>query len=43
MWIHDSKNFMEHNTLWHAMINIGAINSSHTKSYGVAENHGLPW
>jgi hypothetical protein len=25
------------------MINIGAINSSHTKSYGVAENHGLPW
>jgi hypothetical protein len=33
---------MEHNTLWHAMINIGAINSSHTKSYGVAENHGLP-
>jgi hypothetical protein len=25
------------------MINIGAINSSHTKNYGVAENHGLPW
>jgi len=28
---------------WHAMTNIGAINSKHTKTYGVTKNHGLPW
>jgi hypothetical protein len=27
---------------WHAMTNIGAINSKHTKTYGVTKNHGLP-
>jgi hypothetical protein len=31
-----------HTTLWHAMTNIGAINSRHTKIYGVKKNHGLP-
>jgi hypothetical protein len=25
------------------MTNIGAINSKHTKTYGVTKNHGLPW
>jgi hypothetical protein len=24
------------------MTNIGAINSKHTKTYGVTKNHGLP-
>jgi hypothetical protein len=43
MWIHDSKIFMAHKQLWHAMTNIGAINSRHTKTYGVTKNHGLPW
>jgi hypothetical protein len=33
---------MAHKTLWHAMINIDAINSKHTKSYDVTKNHGLP-
>jgi hypothetical protein len=33
---------MAHKTLWHDMINIGAINSKHTKTYGVTKNHGLP-
>jgi hypothetical protein len=28
--------------LWHAMTNIGAINSKHTKNYGVTKYHGLP-
>jgi hypothetical protein len=28
--------------LWHAMTNIGAINSKHIKTYGVRKNHGLP-
>jgi len=28
--------------LWHAMTNIVAINSKHTKTYGVTKNHGLP-
>ncbi len=27
---------------WHATTNIGAINSRHTKTYGVTKNHGLP-
>ncbi len=26
----------------HAMINIGALNSKHTKTYGVTKSHGLP-
>jgi hypothetical protein len=43
MWIHDFKNLMAHKKLWHAMTNIGAINSRHTKIYGVTKNHGLPW
>jgi hypothetical protein len=28
--------------IWHAMTNINAINSRHTKIYGVTKNHGLP-
>jgi len=32
-----------HKKLWHAMTNIGAINSKHIKTYGVTKNHGLPW
>jgi hypothetical protein len=43
MWIHDFKNLITHKKLWHAMINIGAINSRHTKIYVVTKNHGLPW
>jgi len=31
MWIHNFKNFMAHKISWHAMTNIGAINSRHTK------------
>jgi len=27
---------------WHAMTNIGAINSKHTKTYDITKNHGLP-
>jgi hypothetical protein len=27
---------------FHAMTIIGAINSKHTKTYGVTKNHGLP-
>jgi hypothetical protein len=42
MWIHDFKNLMAHKKLWHAMTNIGAINSRHTNSYGVTKNHELP-
>ncbi len=41
MWIHDLKNLMAHKKIWHAMTNIGAINSRHTKTYGVTKNHGL--
>jgi hypothetical protein len=26
-----------------SMTNIGAINSKHTKTYGITKNHGLPW
>jgi hypothetical protein len=26
----------------HVMTNIGAINSKHSKTYGVAKYHGLP-
>jgi hypothetical protein len=43
MWIHDFKNLMAHKKLWYAMTNISAINSRHTKIYGVIKNHGLPW
>jgi len=43
MWIHDFKNLMEHKKIWHAMTNTGAINSKHTKTYGVTKNHRLPW
>ncbi len=43
MWIHDFKNVMAHKKKWHATTNIGAINSKHTKTYGVTKNHGLPW
>jgi hypothetical protein len=32
---------MAHEKLRHAMTNIGAINSKHTKTYGVIKNHGL--
>jgi hypothetical protein len=39
---HDFKNLMAQKKKWHAMINIGAINSKHTKIYGVTKNHGLP-
>jgi hypothetical protein len=43
MWIYDFKKLMTHKTLlWHAMTNIGAINSRHTKTYGVTKIHGLP-
>jgi hypothetical protein len=33
---------MAHKKLWHAMINIGAINSKHIKTHGVTKIHGLP-
>jgi hypothetical protein len=33
---------MAHKKLWHAMTNIGVINSRHTKAYVVIKNHGLP-
>jgi hypothetical protein len=33
---------MAHKKLWHAMINIDAINLRQTKTYGVTKNHGLP-
>jgi hypothetical protein len=33
---------MAHKKIWHAMKNIGAINSKHKKIYGVTKNHGLP-
>jgi hypothetical protein len=33
---------MAHKKLWHAMTNIGVINSRHTKTYIVTKNHGLP-
>jgi len=33
---------MAHKELWHAMTNIGAVNSRHKKIYGVTKNHGLP-
>jgi hypothetical protein len=32
---------MAHKKLWHTMTNISAINSRHTKIYGVTKNHGL--
>jgi hypothetical protein len=31
---------MAHQKIWHAMTNIGAINSKHTKTYGVRKYHG---
>ncbi len=40
MWIHDFKNFMELKKLWHAITNIDAINSRHTKTYGVTKTYG---
>jgi len=43
MWIHDFKNLIAHKKLLHAMVNTGAINSRHKKTYGVTKNHGLPW
>jgi len=43
MWIHNFKNLMAHKKIWHAMTNIGAINSKHTKPCGVTKNHWLPW
>jgi hypothetical protein len=33
---------MAHKKLWHAITNIGAIYSKHTKTYGVTKNHRLP-
>jgi hypothetical protein len=33
---------MAHKKLWHAMTNIGAMNSKHIKNYGVTKNHELP-
>jgi hypothetical protein len=33
---------MAHKKLWYVMTNIGAINSKHTKTYGVTKNYGLP-
>jgi hypothetical protein len=33
---------MANKKLWHAMTNIGAINSRHAIDYGVTKNHGLP-
>jgi hypothetical protein len=33
---------MAHKKLWHAMRNIGAINSRLTKTYGITKNYGLP-
>jgi len=38
----DFKNLMACKKKWHAMKNIGAINSKHTKTYGITKNHGLP-
>jgi hypothetical protein len=37
-----SKTSWHIKNLWHAMTNIGAINSRHTKMYGVTKNHELP-
>jgi hypothetical protein len=33
---------MAHKKLWHAMTNIGDINSKYKKTYGVTKNHGWP-
>ncbi len=35
MWNHDFQSLMACIKLWHAMTNIGAINSRHTKTYNV--------
>jgi hypothetical protein len=32
---------MAHKQLWHAMINIDAIKSKYTKTYGVTKIHGF--
>jgi hypothetical protein len=37
-----SKTSWHTKKLWRDMINIGAINSKHIKTYGVTKNHGLP-
>jgi hypothetical protein len=42
MWIHNFKKFMARKKLWHAMTNIGAINSRHTIIYDVTKKYGLP-
>jgi hypothetical protein len=34
---YEFKNFMAHKKIWHAMTNIGAINSRHTKIYDVTK------
>jgi hypothetical protein len=33
---------MAQKKIWHAMTNIDAINSRHTKTYGVTNFHGNP-
>jgi hypothetical protein len=33
---------MAYKRIWDAMTNISAINSEHTKTYGVTKNYGLP-
>jgi hypothetical protein len=33
---------MAYKNIRHAMTNIGAINSKHTKTYGVTKIYGLP-
>ncbi len=37
MHVNYFKKIMAHKKLWHAMTNIGAINSRHTKTYGVTK------
>jgi hypothetical protein len=33
---------MARKKLWHTMTNIDALNSKHTKTFGVTKNYGLP-
>jgi hypothetical protein len=42
MVIDGLKTSWHRKNLWHAMTNIGAINSKHIKIYDVTKNHGLP-
>jgi len=37
-----SKTSWHKKNKWHAMTTISAINSKHTKTYGVTKNHILP-